>query len=213
MKLFKVKLKIHFNFKQLLYIFFANKTFSHFHCNFYITCSSYQTNSNSVQNRRMTINEYNQAVDNFSDQLYRFVLKSCRDSHKAEDIVQDSYEKLWKNVDNVNAEKVKSYLFTTAYHTLIDRIRKEKRSSFSEELNLKEQSHENNYSDLNEVLKEAVNRLPELQRMVLLLRDYEGYSYKEIGEIAKLSEPQVKVYIYRARVSLKKYIGKIDVLV
>ncbi len=95
----------------------------------------------------MTLNEYNQAVNNFSDCLYRFVLKNIRDSHKAEDIVQDSYEKLWKNVENVNFEKVKSYLFTTAYHTMIDRIRKEKRSSFSEELNLKEQGHENKYSD------------------------------------------------------------------
>jgi RNA polymerase sigma-70 factor (ECF subfamily) len=161
----------------------------------------------------MTLNEYNQAVNNFSDGLYRFVLKNIRDIHKAEDIVQDSYEKLWKNVDNVNFEKVKSYLFTTAYHTMIDRIRKEKRSSFSEELNLKEQSHENNYSDLKEILNEAIERLPELQRMVLLLRDYEGYSYKEIGEMASLSESQVKVYIYRARIFLKKYIGKIEVLV
>ena len=69
------------------------------------------------------------------------------------------------------------------------------------------------YSDLSEVLKEAVNRLPEIQRMVLLLRDYEGYSYQEIGEMTNLSESQVKVYIYRARIFLKKYIGKIEVLV
>ncbi len=161
----------------------------------------------------MTISEYNKSVTLFSDRLYRFVLKSIKDIQKAEDIVQDSYEKLWKNVDNVNFEKVKSYLFTTAYHTMIDRIRKEKRSSFSEDLNLQEQSHENNYSDLNEVLKEAVDRLPEIQRMVLLLRDYEGYSYQEIGELANLSESQVKVYIYRARVFLKKYIGKIEVVI
>jgi len=161
----------------------------------------------------MTINEYNLAVTDFSDRIYRFVLKSIRDSHKAEDIVQDCYEKLWKNVGNVNFEKVKSYLFTTAYHTMIDRIRKEKKSSFSEEMNLIEESHENNYSDLSEILKLAVERLPELQRMVLLLRDYEGYTYKEIGELTNLSESQVKVYIYRARVFLKKYIGKIEVVV
>ncbi len=161
----------------------------------------------------MTVNEYNKSVSLFSDRLYRFVLKSIKDVQKAEDIVQDSYEKLWKNVENVNYEKVKSYLFTTAYHTMIDRIRKEKRSSFSEDLNLQEESHENNYSDLNEVLKAAVDRLPEIQRMVLLLRDYEGYSYKEIGELAHLKESQVKVYIYRARVFLKKYIGKIETVV
>ncbi len=161
----------------------------------------------------MTINEYNLAVTDYSDRLFRFVLKSIRDFHKAEDIVQDSYEKLWKNVKNVNAEKVRSYLFTTAYHTMIDIIRKEKRSTYSEDLTLKEQSHENNYTDLSEVLKEAVNRLPEIQRMVLLLRDYEGYSYQEIGELTNLNESQVKVYIYRARVFLKKYIGKIEVVV
>ena len=160
----------------------------------------------------MTINEYNLAVTDYSDRLYRFVLKSIRVTHKAEDIVQDSYEKLWKNVENVDAKKVKSYLFTTAYHTMIDIIRKEKRSTYSEDLTLKEESHENNYSDLNEILKEAVNRLPEIQRMVLLLRDYEGYAYQEIGELTNLSESQVKVYIYRARVFLKKYIGRIEIV-
>ncbi len=160
----------------------------------------------------MTINEYNQAVDHFSDRLYRFVLKSIKDLQTAEDIVQDSYEKLWKNKENVAADKVKSYLFTTAYHTMIDRIRKDKRVTFIEDKSLPEKGHENNYSDLHEILKEAVDRLPETQRMVLLLRDYEGYSYKEISVLTKLSESQVKVYIYRARVYLKKYIGSIEVV-
>ncbi len=161
----------------------------------------------------MTVNEYNKSVELFSDRVYRFILKSIRDIHKAEDIVQDSYEKLWKNAENVSFEKVKSYLFTTAYHTMIDIIRKDKRSTYSEELKLPEQSHENNYSDLGEILKEAVARLPEVQRMVLLLRDYEGYSYEEIGEMANLNESQVKVYIFRAREFLKKYIGRMEVVV
>ena len=161
----------------------------------------------------MTVNEYNKSVELFSDRVYRFILKSIRDIHKAEDIVQDSYEKLWKNAEKVSFEKVKSYLFTTAYHTMIDIIRKDKRSTYSEELKLPEQSHENNYSDLVEVLKEAVDRLPEVQRMVLLLRDYEGYSYEEIGEMANLNESQVKVYIFRARVFLKKYIGRMEAVV
>ncbi len=161
----------------------------------------------------MTINDYNLAVTDYSDRLFRFVLKSIRDVHKAEDIVQDSYEKLWKNVENVNAGKVKSYLFTTAYHTLIDNIRKDKRSSYYEDITLNEESHETAYSDLSEILNEAVNKLPEVQRMVLLLRDYEGYSYQEIGELTNLNESQVKVYIYRARVFLKKYLVKMDLVV
>lgn len=161
----------------------------------------------------MTVKEYNVAVDQYADRVYRFVLKSIRDVHKAQDIVQDSFEKLWKNAENVSADKVKAYLFTTAYHTMIDVIRKDKRSAFAEDLKLPEETYENTYSDLSEILRNAVDRLPEIQKMVLLLRDYEGYSYQEIGELTNLNESQVKVYIYRARIFLKKYIGKMELVV
>ncbi|HVA97710.1 MAG TPA: sigma-70 family RNA polymerase sigma factor, partial [Bacteroidia bacterium] len=63
---------------------------------------------------------------------------------------------------------------------------------------------------LKEVLNDAVNKLSDVQRSVVLLRDYEGYSYQEIGKITELTEAQVKVYIYRARVFLKNYIGSMD---
>ncbi len=161
----------------------------------------------------MTVDDYNQAVESYADRLFRFVLKSINNIQMGEDIVQESYEKLWKNMQNVDGAKVKSYLFTSAYHTMIDFIRKEKRILYYEEFNLQEESHENSYSDLSEILKEAVNRLPEIQRMVLLLRDYEGYSYQEIGVITGLNESQVKVYIYRARVYLKNYIGKPETII
>lgn len=161
----------------------------------------------------ITLQEYNQTVNQYADRLYRFVLKSIKDVQKAEDIVQESFEKLWVNIGKVDGNKVRSYLFTTAYHTMIDRIRKEKRSSFSEDLSIEEQSHENNYSDLKEILNAAVDKLPDKQRIVLLLRDYEGYTYKEIAELTELNEAQVKVYIYRARIFMKKYIGKMEVLV
>jgi RNA polymerase sigma factor (sigma-70 family) len=161
----------------------------------------------------MTIKEYNEAVDLYSDRLFRFVVKSTKDHFFSEDIVQDSYEKLWKNHENVDGAKVKSYLFTTAYHTMIDRLRKEKRMVPTEELPTGEEGPSGQYSDLREKLDEAVQRLPEVQRMVLVLRDYEGYSYQEIGQLCSLGESQVKVYIYRARVFLKNYIGKLEVLV
>ena len=161
----------------------------------------------------MTINDYNNSVTLYSDRLYRFVLKSIKDVHKAEDIVQDCYEKLWKNHENVSGEKVKAVLFTSAYHTMIDRIRKDKRSVFAEDVKVAENSHEKSYSDLGEILNKAVNKLPEIQRMVLLLRDYEDYSYQEIEELTNLNESQVKVYIYRARVFLKNYIGKPETVI
>ncbi len=160
----------------------------------------------------MNVKEYNQSVDLYSDHVFRFILKNIRDEERARDIVQDSYEKLWRNAGNVNADKVKSYLFTTAYHTMIDVLRKDKRQTFLEDYQIPEETHDEQYSDLTEILSEAVKRLPGIQRSVILLRDYEGYSYQEIGEITTLSEAQVKVYIYRARVFLKNYIGRMEVV-
>jgi len=158
----------------------------------------------------MTIEEYNTAVDNYSDNLYRFVLKNCRNEALAQDVVQDSYEKLWIKIDGIEGSKVKSYLFTTAYHTMLDILKKEKRLG---EMNKAEEDlymHSEQYSDLSDVLQEALLRLSEIQRSVILLRDYEGYSYDEIGEITGLTESQVKVYIYRGRISLKNYLVKME---
>ena len=158
----------------------------------------------------MTINEYNRAVDLWSDGLYRFVLKNITDAEKSRDIIQDCFEKLWIHRENVDNMKVKSYLFTMAHHTMIDTVRKERNQTNFDLNKIPEPADHESYSDLQEILHEAVQRLPEIQRSVILLRDYEGYSYREIGEITGLSEPQVKVYIYRARVYLKNYIGHIQ---
>lgn len=161
----------------------------------------------------MIVEEYNQAVDLYSDAIFRFILKNCRDDDKAKDIVQDSYEKLWNNHKNVTFSKVKSYLFSTAYHTLIDSIRRDKKRGSWDEVNEKTLSYSNSYTDLNELLNRALDQLPKKQKMVILMRDYEGYAYNEISEITGLTVAQVKVYIFRARKFLKTYIGKVEVLV
>ena len=154
----------------------------------------------------MTTREYNNCVDKHADGVFRFVLKNLKDEHDAQDIVQDAFERLWVNHGKVDAQKAKSYLFTTAYHTMIDHIRKMKPLGSLEEIPETESDTFHNYSDLKEILNEALEKLNEVQRSVILLRDYEGYSYKEIGEITNLNESQVKVYIYRARAFLKNYI-------
>ena len=158
----------------------------------------------------MTVQEYNKAVDLFSDSVYRFILKNLLNEDKTRDIVQDTYEKLWIKKDTVDGNKVKSYLFSTAYHSMIDMIRKEKRHAEFERVAKPDILHEEQYSDLNEILHKAVKKLPESQRAVIMLRDYEGYSYEEIAEITGLNESQVKVYIYRGRMFLKNYIGSME---
>ncbi len=170
---------------------------------------STQDNLHETRNRhpRMNTKEYNTCVDDHADGVYRFILKNMKDEEEARDVVQDSFEKMWRNVENIDGGKAKSYLFTTAYHTMIDRIRKRKRMSDFTEVNEESLFHTGQYSDLKKVLDDAISLLPEIQKAVILLRDYEGYSYEEIGNITGLNESQVKVYIYRARLFLKEYIG------
>ena len=152
-------------------------------------------------------------MDNFSDGIYRFLLKNTRNDELARDLVQDTFMKLWIRRKDVQYEKGKSYLFTTALHTMIDHSRKHDRITKYDEKVHDTGITFDNYSDLKEILDEAVDRLPSVQKSVVLLRDFEGYSYEEIGEITGLSESQVKVYIYRARLFLKKYIVSPDLVV
>jgi RNA polymerase sigma-70 factor (ECF subfamily) len=154
--------------------------------------------------------EYNTCVDVHADGVFRFVVKHIKDRDAARDIVQDSFEKMWRKIDTIDGEKAKTYLFTTAYHTLVDYTRKTARKANFGEVDFNRHSHSTQYSDLKEILNQGLEQLPEIQKTVLLLRDYEGYDYNEIGNIAGLNESQVKVYIFRARTFLKNYIGKMD---
>lgn len=161
----------------------------------------------------MTVEEYNKSVDLYSDGVYRFILKNIKNEDEAKDIVQDTFEKLWIRSSDVSYLKVKSYLFSAAYHTMIDKIRKNKRLTSISEYEDDIGTYTGGYSQLSEVLNEALERIPAIQRSVILLRDYEGYPYNEIADITGLSESQVKVYIYRGRLALKNYIGSIEALV
>ena len=158
----------------------------------------------------MTVTEFNTCVDQYADNLYRFILKNLRDEDKAKDVVQDTYEKLWLKVSEVESTNAKSYMFTTAYRTMIDLIRQDKKQGSIEEAERQVLGHSKQYSDLKEILNEALSKLPEIQRSVIMLRDYEGYHYNEIGVITGLTEAQVKVYIFRGRQFLKNYIGKAE---
>lgn len=160
----------------------------------------------------MTTKEYNLAVDEYSDNIFRFALKHLKNEMSAKDIVQETFTKVWVKHEEVQYEKVKSYLFTTAYHAIVDWVKKEKRSGDIESTN-ERAAQADVEVDLQEVLHEALNRLPEVQKTLVLLRDYEGYNYSEIAEITELSESQVKVYIFRARKALKAYVKRLDLVI
>lgn len=151
----------------------------------------------------MTDKAYNECVDNFADGVYRFIVKNIRHTEDAQDIVQSAFEKLWVNRAQVLPEKAKSYLFTVAYHQMIDHIRKSNKMPLVDESSIPHQPINQAQTELKALLMRAVNELNPTQKSLVLLKDYEGYSYQEIAEIMNLSESQVKVYLHRARIILK----------
>lgn len=161
----------------------------------------------------MTEKEYNQCVTTYADNVFRFILKNLRHEEDSRDVVQSTFEKMWKHREEIDSAKSKSYLFTVAYRQMIDHIRKTKRIQLKDEFSAESRVQNKPVTNLRKVLDEALSRLSETQRSLVLLKDYEGYSYEEIGTITGLSESQVKVYLHRARVQLKEYLVKIENLI
>ena len=162
----------------------------------------------------MDRHQYNQCVEQYADRLFRFAFASLRNREQAEDVVQESFTRVWEHVDAVDFATAKTYLFTTAHHAMVDEVRLRQRFvSLEEQTPSIEDSTESRYPDVNDVLNKALATLPEAQRNALILRDYEGYSYREIGDITGMSEAQVKVNIFRARTALKNKLKSIDNLI
>lgn len=155
----------------------------------------------------MTEQQYNECVNLYADNVYRFIVKNLRHEEDARDIVQTAFEKMWRNKDSVENEKSKSYLFTVAYNQMIDHVRKVKRIDLKNDFTETGKGTDlHAKSDVQKTLHEALSRLNETQRSLVLLKDYEGYSYEEIGRITGLNESQVKVYLHRARITLRNYL-------
>ncbi len=154
--------------------------------------------------------QYEVAVRGVADTLYRFACKLCKDGDDAKDIVQESFIRLWANREEV--KEPRRFLFQTAYRLFLDTCRRGKVRQEYVDSCLRAGDATDRHPDfvfrneLKEALDRALEKLPPVQKAVVLLRDYEGYSYEEIGQITGLSEAQVKTYIFRARTALRKYI-------
>lgn len=158
----------------------------------------------------MTEREYNICVEDYADGVYRFILKNMQHPEDAQDVVQSAFEKMWKHRGEVKIATAKSYLFTVAYNQMIDHFRKNKRMVVVEQFDEASKVGEVGPISVKRELDEALQQLTPLQKSLILLKDYEGYSYEEIGKITALNASQVKVYLHRARLQLKEYLGKIE---
>ncbi len=153
----------------------------------------------------MTRTEYNDLVDTISDRLLRYALKLTKEYNWSQDLVQESFAKLWINRAKVTLDYVPAFLYKVLYNNIVDDKRKYKTTLLQAKLPDKsgKYSYEFEYKDL---IDKAFDVLEVKQKQIIMLRDWQGYSYKEIGEILEYNESLVKVQLFRARKKMRSII-------
>ncbi len=159
----------------------------------------------------MTKDDFITCAKQYTPNLLRFSKRIAGNAIEAGDIVQECFEVLWKNKEKVEMKSAKSYLFSVAHKRIIDTFRSDVKmqdiDSVSFELTYKPAD-----TDDKQLIQLAINQLPALYKELLTLRDLECYTYKEIEEITHLKESQVKVYLFRARKSIKEKILELETI-
>ncbi len=161
----------------------------------------------------MNRHEYNNVIDELSAQLYRYAFHFMRNEEDAKDIVQDVYEKLWINRKTIELKRVKAWLYRCTHNAMINFLNKKSRTRYMDSQSLPERPSmpDSNFESM-QMVDRLVGILPPIQKSIILLRDIEGYSYSDIGDILDLSPSQVKVYLFRARMKIKKQLKGLNKL-
>jgi RNA polymerase sigma factor (sigma-70 family) len=157
----------------------------------------------------MTAKHFTNMVQIYSDRLYRYVVKHGIRQIEAEDIVQNCFEALWKSSVEAEVESGK-YLFGVAYNQCADYWRRGKRDVLVETMPEHALGGTTEKNSIQTLLHQLLLQLPEEQRSLLILKDYEGYSYAEIADITQLNLSQVKVYLHRARLVMQEKLGSLQ---
>jgi len=160
---------------------------------------------------------FEEAAMPFLDALYNTAYRMTRNAEDAEDLVQETYFKAYKNFDKFESgTNLKAWLFKIMKNTFINNYRKKQLAPPQSDFAEIEESFESQVSEeatgqiknpeaellenvLDEDVQRALDALPQDYRMVVLLADLEGFSYREISEILEIPQGTVMSRLYRGR--------------
>lgn len=150
----------------------------------------------------------------YAKDIRRFLFFKTQDIASAEDILQDTFVKLWDNCGKVDYEKVKSYIYTIANNMFLNKKKHEKVVRIYSENNRKFDTNESPEfvmleKEFMEKLENTIKTLPEKQREVFLLNRIEKKKYKEIAEKLNISVKAVEKRMHLALLTMRKEIGNV----
>ncbi|MGD8402795.1 MAG: sigma-70 family RNA polymerase sigma factor [Anaerolineales bacterium] len=156
-------------------------------------------------------NAYSELVRAHSQGVLNVIYRMCGNMQVAEDAAQETFIQAWLRMPSYRPQSsLKNWLYRIAVNTAIDMLRKEKRilPGEIEDLNLRDSEPGPETmtakSEQMELVQEAVMALPDASRAVLVLREFEGLSYKEISESLEIPVGTVMSRLNYARKLLKE---------
>lgn len=171
------------------------------------------------QSQKGNVDAFEELIKDYKKVAYNIALRVLRNKEDAEDISQEALLKVFKNIGSFNMQSTfKVWMYRIVVNTCLDFKRKKKVETYSIDEKLqtedseltKEISDNTNNPDVilgkkleSKMLSDAVNELEEDFRIAIVLRDLQGFSYKEIASMLSCSEGTVKSRINRARKKLK----------
>lgn len=143
----------------------------------------------------------------YIDQIFHFLERKTRNTDIATELTQEMFVKVWQNRNKLKPTQcIKSYLFRAANHLAIDHLRKKiTRQTYLEETTGQERVAKiDEYFDMTEKIDEAINTLPEDQRIVFTLSRFDGLKYAEIAETLQISVKTVESRMSKALAFLRQ---------
>lgn len=150
----------------------------------------------------MNTQEYERLAEKYLDCIYRVAVNGCKHHADAEDVVQNTFVKLWERTESfADEEHARKWLIRVAVNECNSLWRSgwKRRTAYLEEMTAEPVYQTAEKSGLYYVVRE----LPPKYRQIVYLHYYEEYSIREIAEMMKLSETAVKTRLLRARQKIK----------
>ncbi len=135
------------------------------------------------------------------DGLYSYALRVLRNEEEALDAVQETYVRLWKNIDRVDESRAPSWLFRVCHNLMMDHFRKRREVVDIDDL---EEILPSPHEVRGRNIEDMVANLPPRYREALLLRFNYSYSYREIARIMGTNENTAKTWVRRGLILLRK---------